>query len=74
MPTGNGTTTRPHALTAATSDPLDEAIVLTKRLKLPYLRKAMAEVIPTVKAQRWDPAELLRVLLADALPLVAWRR
>lgn len=36
--------------------PLSEAVELTKRLRLPYLRKAMAEVVPTVKAQHWDPA------------------
>ncbi|GLZ09620.1 transposase [Actinomadura sp. NBRC 104412] len=67
MPTGNRTAsiTRPHAVTAAAGDPLEEVIALTKRLKLPYLRKALAEVIPTAKAQRWDPAELLRVLLAE---------
>ena len=50
---------------APTGQVLDEVIALTKRLKLPYLRKALAEVIPTAKAQRWDPAELLRVLLAE---------
>jgi DNA replication protein DnaC len=38
---------------------------LTKRLRLPYLRKAMAEVVPTAKAQRWDPAEVVRILLAE---------
>lgn len=57
--------TRVATVTAATGDPLTEAITLTKRLRLPYLRKAMQEVVPTAKAQRWDPAELIRVLLAE---------
>jgi DNA replication protein DnaC len=48
-----------------TGDPLAEAIALTRRLKLPYLRRAMTDLIPTAKAQRWDPAEVVRVLLAE---------
>jgi DNA replication protein DnaC len=55
----------PATVTAATGDPLTEAVALTKRLRLPYLRKAMQELIPTAKAQRWDPAEIIRVLLAE---------
>ncbi len=43
----------------------DEVIALAKRLRLPYLRKAAAEVLPTAKAQRWDPAEVVRVLLLE---------
>jgi hypothetical protein len=46
-------------------DPLAEAIELTKRLKLPHLRRVLADLIPTAKAQRWDPAEAVRVLLAE---------
>ena len=42
-----------------------EVTSLAKRLRLPYLRKAAAEVLPTAKAQRWDPAEVLRVLLEE---------
>src|SRR5690349_21294557 len=53
------------AVAAVTGATYDEAITLTRRLKLPHIRKAMAEVIPTAKAQRWDPAELVRVLLAE---------
>ncbi|WP_283206604.1 IS21-like element helper ATPase IstB [Nocardia cyriacigeorgica] len=48
-----------------TGDPLAEAIALTKRLKLPYLRRALTDLVPTAKAQRWDPAEVVRVLLAE---------
>jgi DNA replication protein DnaC len=46
-------------------DPLAEAIELTRRLKLPHLRRVLADLIPTAKAQRWDPAEVVRVLLAE---------
>jgi DNA replication protein DnaC len=65
--TSNGTrpTTRPTVVSAPTGDPYAEAVELTKRLRLPYLRKAMAEVVPTAKAQRWDPAEVVRILLAE---------
>ena len=49
----------------ATGDPLEEAVTLCRRLKLPHLRRQLPELIPTARAQRWDPAELVRVLLAE---------
>jgi hypothetical protein len=55
--------TAPVVMTAASGDAFDEAVTLTRRLRLTYLRKAAAEVIPAARAQRWDPAKLLRVLL-----------
>lgn len=58
-------TITPLRVTGAAGDPLTEAIELTRRLKLPHLRRAMADLIPTAKAQRWDPAEVVRVLLAE---------
>lgn len=63
MPTA--TATRPTVVTGANGDPMTEIGELTKRLKLPYLRRALTDVIPTAKAQRWDPAEIVRVLLAE---------
>ncbi|MST31932.1 hypothetical protein GHK86_04220 [Acidimicrobiaceae bacterium USS-CC1] len=36
---------------------------LCRRLRLRYIRQQATEVLLTAKAQRWDPAELLRVLL-----------
>lgn len=42
-----------------------ELEALMRRLRLPYLRRAAPEVIATATAQRWDPAETLRVLLAE---------
>jgi DNA replication protein DnaC len=52
-------------VSAPTGDPFDEALSLTRRLRMPYLRKALTDVVPTARAQRWDPAELVRVLLAE---------
>jgi DNA replication protein DnaC len=38
---------------------------LLRRMRLPYLRTAAPEVLATAKAQRWDPAEVLRILLTE---------
>ena len=43
----------------------DELDRLLRRLRLPYVRKAAPEVIATATAQRWEHAEVLRVLLAE---------
>lgn len=40
---------------------------IMRRMRLPYLRKAAPDVLATARAQRWDPAEVLRVLLAEEL-------
>ena len=42
-----------------------ELEALLRRLRLPYLRRAAPEVIATAASQRWEPAETLRVLLAE---------
>jgi hypothetical protein len=34
-------------------------------MRLPYLRKAAPDVLATARAQRWEAAEALRVLLAE---------
>ena len=65
-----GGTSGPHqgatAVKAPEPPPLpDELTALLRRMRLPYLRAAAPEVIATAKAQRWDPAEVLRVLLAQ---------
>lgn len=38
---------------------------LSRRLRLPYLRRTAGEVLQTARAQRWEPAEVLRVLLVE---------
>ena len=43
----------------------DELEALLRRLRLPYVRKAAPEVIANATAQRWEHAEVLRVLLAE---------
>ncbi len=43
----------------------DELDRLLRRLRLPYIRKAAPEVIATAASQRWEHAEMLRVLLAE---------
>ena len=42
-----------------------ELEVLMRRMRLPYLRNAAPDVLATARAQRWDPAEALRVLLTE---------
>ena len=53
---------RQDAAAAAAPAELDP---LLRRLRLPYIRKAAPEVIATAASQRWEPAEVLRVLLAE---------
>ena len=38
---------------------------LLRRLRLPYVRRAAPEVLATATSQRWEHAEVLRVLLAE---------
>ena len=42
-----------------------ELDALVRRMRLPYLRKAAPDVLATARAQRWEAAEVLRVLLAE---------
>jgi hypothetical protein len=45
--------------------PLDAGLEqLLRRMRLPHMRAVAPEVIATAKAQRWDPANVLRALLA----------
>jgi DNA replication protein DnaC len=43
----------------------DELERLLRRLRLPYVRRAAPEVIATANSQRWEHAEVLRVLLSE---------
>lgn len=53
---------------APTPPPLpDELTVVLRRMRLPYIRAAAPEVLATARAQRWDPAEVLRVLLVEEI-------
>ena len=42
----------------------DEVVALCRRLRLKYVREQVSDVILTAKAQRWDPGEVLHVLLS----------
>src|SRR5512144_2722974 len=45
----------------------EDLLAVLKRMRLPYLRSAAPEVLATARAQRWDPAEVLRVLIAEEI-------
>lgn len=46
--------------------PLDaELEALLRRMRLPHIRRAAPDVLATARAQRWEPAEVLRALLAE---------
>jgi DNA replication protein DnaC len=45
----------------------DELSAVLRRMRLPYIRAAAPDVLATARAQRWDPAEVLRVLLVEEI-------
>lgn len=45
----------------------DDLAAVLRRMRMPYLRAAAPEVLATAKAQRWDPAEVLRVLISEEI-------
>jgi DNA replication protein DnaC len=47
--------------------PIDEVVDLLRTLRLPHMRAAAPELLATAKAQRWEPAEAMRALLAEEL-------
>ena len=63
------TTRRPRTATPAAPPPdlPEELLAVLKRMRLPYLRSAAPEVLATARAQRWDPAEVLRVLITEEI-------
>ncbi len=64
----SATTTSTTVPTAGvpTAPPLPSDLeALLRRLRLPYIRRHAPDVLATAKAQRWDPTEVLRVLLAE---------
>ena len=52
---------------SAAQTPIDEVVDLLRQLRLPHMRRHAPEVLATAKAQRWEPAEALRALLAEEL-------
>jgi DNA replication protein DnaC len=45
----------------------DDLETVLRRLRLPHIRRVAPEVLATARAQRWEPAETLRALLAAEL-------
>jgi DNA replication protein DnaC len=45
----------------------EELLLVLRRMRLPYVRAVAPDVLATARAQRWDPAEVLRVLLAEEI-------
>jgi len=45
----------------------EELLAVLRRMRLPYVRAVAPDVLATARAQRWDPAEVLRVLLAEEI-------
>jgi len=43
----------------------DDLERLLRRLRLPHIRRLAPQVIATAKAQRWEPAEVLKALLVE---------
>jgi DNA replication protein DnaC len=51
----------------STAAPIDEVVDLLRTLRLPHMRNAAPDLLATAKAQRWEPAEAIRALLAEEL-------
>ena len=60
------TATAPPVLGVPSAPPLPEELELLLRgLRLPHIRRHAPEVLATAKAQRWEPAEVLKALLTE---------
>jgi DNA replication protein DnaC len=54
-------------MTTGAVAPADEVVELLRQLRLPHMRRHAPDVLATAKAQRWEPAEAVRALLAEEL-------
>ena len=48
---------------ALTDTAVENVIALMRTTRMPHARAVVADVLATAKAQRWDPTEVVRVLL-----------
>ena len=56
----------PPSVGVPSAPPLPEDLeALLRGLRLPHIRRHAPDVLATAKAQRWDPAEVLRALLVE---------
>ena len=54
------------AVGVPTAPPLPADLeALMRRMRLPYMRTHAPDILATAKAQRWDPAEVIKALLAE---------
>ena len=66
--TAAATSSRSRSMNPSTAPDLpEELLAVLKRMRLPYLRNAAPEILATARAQRWDPAEVLRVLISEEI-------
>ena len=66
--TAAATSSRSRSMNPSTAPDLpEELLAVLKRMRLPYLRNAAPEMLATARAQRWDPAEVLRVLISEEI-------
>jgi DNA replication protein DnaC len=66
--TATATSSRSRSMNPSTAPDLpEELLAVLKRMRLPYLRNAAPEILATARAQRWDPAEVLRVLISEEI-------
>ena len=47
--------------------PIDEVIGQLRQLRLPHMRRAAPELLRNARAQRWEPVEVTRALLAEEI-------
>ena len=59
------TTAAPPVGVPAAPDLPADLEALLRRLRLPHIRRHAPDVLATAKAQRWEPAEVLRALLVE---------
>ena len=65
-PAASPTTTEVPTAGVPTAAPLPPDLeALLRRLRLPHIRRHAPDVLATARAQRWDPAEVLRALLGE---------
>jgi hypothetical protein len=56
------------SVTANTAPPLPtELEAMMRHLKMPYARALAPELLATAKAQRWDPAEVIKALFVEEI-------
>jgi len=61
------TTTATRRPPGSAPDLPPELAAAVNRMRLPYLRAIAPDVLATARAQRWDPAEVVRVLLVEEI-------